>query len=154
MKPKRNLWPFGIILTFVLFLSGTVGLVVMACSQRVDLVSSNYYEQELKFQTHIDRLNRTQLLTAPAAVTYDAATRRIAVSLPTGRTPRQVSGSIQLYRPSAAGLDRQFDLTLDAGGRQSLDAATMLPGLWKVRVSWSVNGQDYYMDQKIVIGPA
>jgi hypothetical protein len=50
MKSNRNLWPWAIVLTFVLFISGTVSLVVMACSQKVELVSQNYYEQELQFQ--------------------------------------------------------------------------------------------------------
>ena len=41
MKTPRNLWPTGIIVTFVLFFAGTIGLVVMACSQRADLVSAD-----------------------------------------------------------------------------------------------------------------
>jgi hypothetical protein len=28
----------------------------------------------------------------------------------------------------------------------------MAPGLWKVRVSWTVEKQDYYLDQKVVVG--
>ena len=42
MKLKSNPWPFAIILTFIIFLAGTIGLVVMACTRKVDLVSSNY----------------------------------------------------------------------------------------------------------------
>ena len=154
MKCSRNLWPYGLILTFVLFLAGTASLVVLACSQRVDLVSSNYYEQELKFQDQIDRLSRTQHLAARTAVAYDGAKKRITVSLPPGPTPPDVTGSIELYRPSAAGLDRQFDLKVDGNGIQSLDATSLLPGLWRIRVSWTANKQEYYIDQKLVIGPA
>ena len=43
MKNSRNLWPLGIIVTFSLFFAGTVSLVVMACSQKTDLVSADYY---------------------------------------------------------------------------------------------------------------
>jgi hypothetical protein len=28
----------------------------------------------------------------------------------------------------------------------------MVPGLWKVRVSWTVEHQDYFLDQKVVVG--
>ena len=73
MKTSRNLWPLGIIVTFALFFAGTVGLVVMACSQKVDLVSADYYEQELKFQGRIDRVERTRHAATQAAVAYDAA---------------------------------------------------------------------------------
>ena len=45
MQTNRNLWPIGIVVVCALFVAGTVGLIVMACSQKVDLVSKDYYEQ-------------------------------------------------------------------------------------------------------------
>ena len=77
MKTSRNLWPLCIIVTFVLFFAGTVGLIVMACSQKVDLVSADYYEQELKFQSRIDRVERTRRAATQATAAYDAARRSI-----------------------------------------------------------------------------
>ena len=151
MKTPRNLWPLGIIVTFVLFFAGTVGLVVMACSQKVDLVSADYYEQELKFQGRIDRVERTRHATSQAAVAYDATMHCITVSLPADQAGRDVSGRIELYRPSAAGLDRALKLELDTKGVQRVDATGMSPGLWKARVSWTVEHQDYFLDQKVVV---
>jgi len=55
MKTSRNLWPLGILLAFGLFFAGTIGLVVMACSHKMDLVSADYYEREIKF-AGVDRL--------------------------------------------------------------------------------------------------
>src|ERR1035438_2491522 len=97
MKTSRNLWPVGIIVTFALFFAGTVGLVVMACTQKVDLVSADYYEQELKFQGQIDRVERTRHAATQATVAYDAALRCIAISLPADQAQHKVWGSVQLY---------------------------------------------------------
>jgi nitrogen fixation protein FixH len=152
MKPPRNLWPLGIIVTFALFFTGTVGLVVMAFSQKVDLVSPDYYEQELKFQGRIDRVERTRNAASQATVAYDAGGKCITVSLPADQAGHEVSGRIELYRPSASGLDRAVKLEPDTNGVQRVDAAGMVPGLWKVRVSWTVEHQDYYFDQKVVVG--
>jgi nitrogen fixation protein FixH len=152
MPTSRNLWPLGIIVTFVLFFAGTVGLIVMAFSQKADLVSADYYEQELKFQGRIDRVERTRSAATQASVAYDAARQCITVSLPVEQARHEVSGRIELYRPSAAGLDRSVKLEPDANGVQRLDAAGMAPGLWKVRVSWTVEHQDYFLDQKVVVG--
>ena len=58
MKAKRNFWPFGIIAAFVIFISGTVGLIVMAATQKEDLVSDHYYEQELQYQNRVDSMGR------------------------------------------------------------------------------------------------
>ena len=151
MQTSRNLWPLGIIVTFALFFAGTVGLIVMACSQKVDLVSADYYEQELKFQGRIDRVERTRNTATQGSIAYDAGGKCITVSLPAAQAGHEVSGHIELYRPSAAGLDRAVNLAPDANGVQRVDAAGMAPGLWKVRVSWTVEQQDYFLDQKVVV---
>ena len=150
-KTSRNLWPIGIIAVCALFVAGTAGLVVMACSQKVDLVSNDYYEQELKFQGHIDRVERTRLTASQAAVAYDAARQCITFSLPPEQAGRTVSGSVELYRPSAAGMDHAVKLEPDAQGIQRLDASGLAPGLWKVRVSWTVEKENYYLEQKVVV---
>ncbi len=152
MNTSRNLWPLGVIAVCSLFVAGTVGLIVMACSQKVDLVSADYYERELKFQGQVDRVERTQRAAAQASVAYDAARRCITVSLPPGQARGQVTGTVELYRPSAAGLDRTVRLRPDANGVQQLDAASLAPGLWKVRVSWTADHQDYFLDQQVVVG--
>jgi hypothetical protein len=164
---KRSLWPYAIIIAFIVFISGTVGLVVLACSQKVDLVSANYYEQEIKFQSHLDRLHRTQRLGAHASVSYDAQAQRITVWLPPGQVQPAVSGWIQLYRPSSARLDRALKLSLASDGTQTIDASPLSAGLWKIRVCWQVAPQsqegeqsvensdtDFFIDQRLIIKPA
>ena len=146
MKSPRNFWPLGIVLTFVIFISGTIGLVVMACRHNTELVNANYYDQEIKYQSRIDSETRAQQLGANAI--YDAVARHIVISLP---ATQNVTGQIQLYRPSSAGLDREFKLEPAANGTQTLDATGLQPGLWKIRVSWNVEGRDYFLDQKIII---
>lgn len=147
----RNLWPYGIILTFILFISGIAGLVGIACTQKSDLVSANYYEEEVRFQTQIDRFERARGLDAPARIAYDPAQKRITVTLPPGHASAPTSGRIQFYRPSAAGLDQSLDFKPDPSGVQSFDARNFQAGLWKVRVFWTANGNDYRVDQKVVI---
>jgi hypothetical protein len=152
MKASRNLWPLGIITVCSLFAAGTAGLIVMACSQKVELVSDDYYEKELKFQGQIDRAERTRREASQAAVAYDAAHHNITVSLPPGQVHGNVRGNVELYRPSAASMDRAMRLEPDASGVQRLDASALAPGLWKVRVSWTFDKRNYYLEQKVVVG--
>lgn len=150
MTQTRNLWPAGIILAFALFIAGTAGLIIMACSHKEDLVSSDYYEKELKYQGQLERLNRTRQLPTPGSVSYEAAGKSIRISLPASHA-LAARGLVQLYRPSGAGMDRQFELDVDSSGAQSIDASALHPGLWKVRVSWTVGELEYYIDQKLVV---
>jgi nitrogen fixation protein FixH len=142
---KRNLWPYGIILAFVLFISGTIGLIVMASTQREDLVSSNYYEQELRYQHRLENLERAAQ--SGASVVYDSTNRRLLVSLPSSQRGVAVTGLVQFYRPSEAGWDRAVPLSPDAEGRQALDSSQLQPGLWKVELHWSAGGQEYLVDR-------
>lgn len=149
MKPSRNLWPLGLVITFVLFFSGLATVIVIASTHRESLVSDNYYEQELKFQDQIDAAARAK--TAGASLQFDPAAGRLAIALPAAQLTQKLSGHIELYRPSAPELDRQFQLAPRADGTQILDLSRLAAGLWRVRVSWSAGGQDYFLNQKIVI---
>jgi nitrogen fixation protein FixH len=150
---RPNLWPVGILLSFGLFFAATICLVVVACSHRMDLVSPDYYEREIRFQEHIDRAQRGAAPASKPIVSYDLATRSISVSLKAS-SPNNLKGRIELYRPSAAALDRHFELQLTADGTQSLDAAHLTPGLWKVRLTWTVADQEFFAEQDVIVPPA
>ena len=146
---RWNLWPISIIAFFVVAIFGC-GTFLAFCSRHpADLISPNYYEDEVRYQGHIDRLKRTQERASLASASYDVATKTIKISLP--ESPAQCSGQIQLYRPSAANLDRQLELKTDSRGIQNIDGSSLVPGLWKVRVSWKCDERDYFIDQQVVI---
>ena len=147
MKSNRNPWPLGIVVTFGLFFIGMASVVVIAATHREHLVNGNYYEQELKFQGQIDAVARAQ----KSGATIDSANDVVTVTLPRHLLAPDLSGTVELYRPSAPELDRQFPLAPTADGRQTLDVSRLAPGLWRVRVKWNAGGQDYFLDQKIIV---
>jgi len=149
MKTSRNPWPWGIAIFFVLIFVALMGVVVIAVSHRDSLVSENYYEQELKYQGQIDTVARTQA--SGAQLAFDAATGVVGIQLPVAQLAQKFSGTIELYRPAAPDLDRQFPLTPDAAGAQTLDLSKLTPGLWVVRVKWNAAGADYFLEQKITV---
>ena len=144
MKITRNLWPLGIVLMLVLFFCGIITLVVIASSHQTELVSSNYYEQEIEYQKRIDGLARAHQI--GAAMSYDAKTRRMVFSLNNDSAAASASARVELYRPSAAGLDHVLPLLPGADGTQVADLSELQPGLWRVRASWSVDGRDYLLE--------
>ncbi len=48
--------------------------------------------------------------------------------------------------------DRRIALQPDAQGRQTLDTRELSAGLWRLRVHWRVDGEDFAFDEKLVIG--
>ena len=152
MASTRNPWPLGIVVAFAIFIPATAGLIILACANRQELVSSDYYEKEIKYQGQINSLSRTHDLGTQASVIYDAPQGRLTVSLPAEHARRKAKGRILLYRASDAALDRRLRLDVDTNGVQQLDASELRPGPWKVRISWMVENQEYSLDQNVVVG--
>ena len=145
-----NPWPVSIIAFFTVAIIGC-GTFIAFCSRHpADLVAADYYEQEIRYQGQIDGLQHARQSSRAATVTYNAKAKLISVSLPWASL-QPPTGKVQLYRPSAVNLDRQFNLELSPTGVQTIDASSLLPGLWKVRVSWTAGQQDYFVDQPILI---
>lgn len=149
MKTTRNLWPFGIVVAFVLFFAGMASVVVIASTHREHLVSSNYYEQELRFQSQIDGADRAKQ--SGATIAFDSSSSRVVITLPVTHLTQKFSGTIELYRPSEPKLDREFQLEPKSDGSQTLNVSKLAAGLWLVRVKWNAAGESYFLEQKIKI---
>ena len=149
-KPSRNPWPIAITGFFVIAILFIVTFIAFAMRQREDLVSADYYEREVRFQGQLDSMNRSQSLAAQAVVTFEAAQQSIVITLPPAQTQGAI-GNIHLYRPSDARLDRNVPLALNAEGIQRLNAKELRDGLWKVRVKWSFDGKEYFVDQPVIV---
>jgi hypothetical protein len=146
-----NLWPYAILGWFVLVISFLATFATWAVQQNMDLVRADYYDEEIRYQQHLDRQQRTRGLAPGAAVGFEAAAQRIRVTLPAAHAAR-ATGSIRLYRPSDARLDRERPLRLDPDGQQSLDARELPAGLWKVRVHWTTDGEEFFLEQPVITG--
>lgn len=148
-----NPWPVAIIAFFGVFITCVVGFILFATRQHMDLVRPDYYEEEMRFQGQLDRLNRTQPLGSRVAVDYNRRQQSIMIALPPEQVTARLTGRIQLYRPSDASLDRNVQLAVNAAGVQQVDAKQLPAGLWKVRVRWTANGEEYFVDRVIVVEP-
>ena len=149
MNQSRNLWPYGILAAFCLFFCGLMTVIVIAVTHGETLVSDKYYDQELAFQSQIDSADRAQK--AGAAISRDSANGNIIVTLPTSLLSQNVSGIIELYRPSDSKMDQELQLKPEADGTQTLDVSKLTTGLWQVRARWNAGGQDYFLQQRITV---
>jgi nitrogen fixation protein FixH len=149
--PKiQNPWPAGLVLFFIVFTGYIVGFVVFCSRQQMDLVRQDYYDQEIRFQQQIERVQRTAPVLVDADIDYDHASDVVRVSLPSVKD-NTISGTVSFYRPSDARMDSNVKLGLDREGRQSLSVGSLPAGLWKVRVQWKAAGREYFFEKPIVI---
>ncbi len=141
LRPARRWnWGWGIATVYTVFAVATIAFVVFSFTQTVELVTPDYYERELAYDEHARRVQNAAALVQPVRVDMDASTQRLFVLFPM----KPSAGSVLLYRPSASGLDRRYDLVCDAESRMRIDVRDLPRGEWRVQVTWDSGSTALY----------
>ena len=60
MTKKNKAWPIGLTIVFVVFFLYLIEFIILSLMNRTDLVTENYYEEEVAYQDQIDRMERSK----------------------------------------------------------------------------------------------
>jgi hypothetical protein len=148
-KRTENSWAIGLVVALGIFGAGLSVMVVASVTKNIDLVTDNYYEKGLKHEKRIQTVNRTQALEEQVSVVSGEGV--VALSFPSQFSPAMVEGEVLLYRPSDRRLDTVVPVQLDSVGRQQIPTGGLQRGLWKLQLSWSYRGVDYYTEEPLVL---
>ena len=130
-------------------MTGVISVVWYAMSTDVNLVTEEYYQQELAYEEQILRLKNTESLPEKPIFNFSPDKKFVILSFPEGLTPD--NGKINFYRPSDFTQDRKFRLELDEANQQGFVTVSLMPGLWKAKLQWEQDGKSYFQEFVIVI---
>jgi hypothetical protein len=139
----------GTILVIVLSIVGLILLIIFSQSLDFGLTQENYYEQGLKYQQQIERIERTKALSESVKISLEKSI--LLIEFPELFVPNNVIGKIHFFRPSNPSLDKILPLELSENGIQKIDLSDFLNGLWIVKLYWSNKDLEYYMEKRIFI---
>jgi hypothetical protein len=142
-------WGWRIAFLYSGFVLLILTFVVASTKQNFDLVTEDYYAAEVAYQQQIDRQRNARALADPMTIRYEAASQQVIVDYPSDQP--HAKGQVQLYRPSNAGMDRTFEVAPNADFLQFLPTQDLIKGLWKVQVTWQVEGVEYYHEQVVIL---
>jgi len=148
---QSNHWPLGITLIYVLFVLLLIAFLVFSGFQQVDLVTEDYYDQEIIYQKQINRIDRAQSLSEPVNWVYDKEKGALTVQFPPEFDPIKVRGNILFFRPSDAKQDKLVTLKLSSAGTQLINTKNLMPGYWKIKAFWQVEKIEYYKEGVLII---
>ena len=148
MKKKAN-WGTGIFISYALFILLAILAAVYFMNQDVDLVTDDYYQQEIKYQDQIDKIQRTNSLPEKPAINFDGS--KINLSFPESLLNKNVTGKIHFYRPSNPKLDFDLPLSLNNDGIQLVSTKKMETGFWRLKMYWTMEGNEYYSEKEIIL---
>ena len=139
-------WGTRIALLYGGFITLIAILIVGSMRQDFDLVSKDYYAEEIAYQNTIDAGKNQAALSAPAAVAIEANT--ISILFPAEFKEKVVHADLHFYSPVSASLDRKF--TMETGtGAVTLSRSELKKEHYKLKMNWESEGKKYYQETDI-----
>lgn len=141
-------WGYKILVVYIVFVLGILFMVFKSSTQKTDLVTTDYYAKELKYQQKIDEINRVTALSAP--VKYEIKNNELIIVFPKDFSGKQLIGEAVLYCPSDENKDVKKNFSV-------LDAPVIMPvpsvtkGMYELHLSWQDGTVTYYFEKKLFI---
>ena len=141
-------WGHKIGIVYTLFAGFMIFMVLKSRTEKHELVTENYYANELIIQDRIDA--NANLNAATFNVEITRINHEILVSfdnLPSSDIP---AGTVSLYKPDDISLDQTMVMKLD---RENKMRITPLGnhGKYKVSLMFKISGIEYYKEKNIVL---
>jgi hypothetical protein len=141
-------WGNKLVIVFILF-AGIIGtMVYKAINTKVELVSKDYYKEELRYQDRIDGRNNADQI-GKVAVTQNAES--VEIALPAEMKGLAVSGEAWFYCQTDDVKDRRIPLQVDENGRQLILKKELVKGSYDLKLNWEASSKQYYTEQKLII---
>lgn len=137
-------WIFVAFLLFGLFIAT---LVTVCIKQDINLVSENYYQEELAHQQKMDLIGNTQTLEVVPKITLDNG----MINVDFEGFDKLQNGELHLLRPSDQRLDYKFLLHPSHSTVQQFKVPQWQKGLYRVSMQWTMEGKDFYYEKLIVM---
>ena len=137
-------WGWKITAVYVTFVIGMLTLVFKASSKRVELVTKDYYAQELAYSKRLEaQRNMLNLSSTPSITIMD---NTLMIELPTECTNVK-NYHIQLYCPANSANDRIIEGSTSGG--MAVPLHEIPKGVYVVKLSFTIEQKEYFFEQAI-----
>jgi hypothetical protein len=142
-------WSHKIIIVFILFAAGILTLVTKSMRTRIDMVTSNYYAEELKYQQVIDGRREARSLSAPVSISQ--SDRSVGILFPAEMHGIPLKGNVLFYRASDSRQDVSLPLQPDESGLLIVSKKRFQKGNYRVQLQWEAKGTSYYQESFVTV---
>ena len=141
-------WGNRLVIVFICFAGLIATLVYKSMHTKFELVSKDYYGDELRYQEKIDgRANAAGL----GPVVIEQTETSLIIHLPGVPDSANVKGEAWFYRSSNAVMDRKIMLDPAQGLHQVISGKELVKGTYQLKLSWQQHARQYYHESMITI---
>ncbi len=141
-------WGNKLILVFILFAVLMSVLVYKSVNTRYDLVSKDYYKDELRYQDKIDGMANAAKV-SDVIVSQDAA--NVVVDFPKELNGYKTEGEAWFYCATDDVKDKKITLQVDSNGRQTFPKNQLSKTNYLLKLSWKIGNSNYFAEKSVII---
>jgi len=139
-------WGWRIELIYGGFAAMIICLVVASSHQRIDLVSKDYYKQEIAYQEVIDASKNLSNLAGNISVHANA--NEIIIDFRDDFKNKALAGTVNLYAASNENWDKDYPIAVK-NNRMTIPRARLHNARYTIKVNYVVDGNSYYYQTQI-----
>jgi len=137
-------WGHAIFLVIIFFLAAMTWIIVFSFSQKVNLVTPEYYPKGVNFEDHINKVRNTAKL--KSKITYKKEANKLILTFPKEALSDTISGTVQFYYITDFEKDQKIDVKIDKQGKQEFKLNSFLPGRYILKIDWASGKNQYYQE--------
>tara|TARA_R110000850_G_scaffold199117_3_gene325310 strand:+ start:167 stop:628 length:462 start_codon:yes stop_codon:yes gene_type:complete len=148
-KQMKINWGTGMVLAMIGFISFIMFFVIkMSTNDKYqhDLVTEDYYQQELKVQGNMEREQKGNKLSQN--IRLKQTEEGILIIFPDSLNISDITGKVFLYRPSNKQFDFETPISL-SNQNLLIPDNRLLGGRWNLTVDWQYKGNSYRFKKEI-----
>ncbi len=149
MENMKMNWGTGIVLAFIGFISFIMYFIItmnVDSKYEHDLVTEDYYGEELQYQNDINKLANAKKLSEN--ISYKKTDEGLMITFPKDLEIEKITGNVSLYRPSNKQLDFETQISLSKPYLLIPDKR-LVDGRWDIKIDWQYNGNSYLFKESI-----
>lgn len=131
---------------FVLFM---LGMVFKASTFDHQLVTEDYYEQELGFQDVIEKKRNAEGLKEPLQV--EILNNAVVMHLPNEMDGEKIDGEYYFFFAADEHEDQRIAMATEADLEQHISTTDWRTGLYTLKADWQAGGTQYYVERNVFI---
>ena len=142
-------WGTGIVIVIAAFISFIMYFVITMSTNNkysYDLVTDNYYQQELQYQKQIEAEKNAKNLIENVKLKHSEF--GLTVNFPKDLDYKMINGKVFLYRPSNKQLDFEIPISISKP-YLLVPEERLLDGRWNIIVSWTYEKKDYLFKKEL-----
>lgn len=139
-------WGTKIAIFYSVFVVFILTMVYMAFGENYELVTEDYYQQELEFQEKIDKSSNAFALDDKLKIVIKD--NFVVIKFPPSLSV--TTGTINFFRPSDESADFDAEIEL-VENNQTFELSKFIKGKYLVKTDWKTASEEYFQEDIIFI---